>query len=182
MRFHVDSLITLGIVVALLTGAWLVVYRPQSRQLQAVEESTAQVRGAIQDGASRAAIVPDLVRNISDLRARYTNFDRRLPKQKELGGFLMEISSNLAQERLLNQLIEPGNPTRQDLYHTLPIIMRFQGNYLALASFLDRIDKMERLTRVHRMVLGRSVGTENAPGGPEILNVELQMNIYFTES
>ena len=109
------------------------------------------------------------------MKLQYKDFGRRLPKRRELGGFLREISGHLNQGDLSNQLIEPGNPSREELFHTLPIIMRFKGSYLSLAGFLQRIDKMERLTRVQTLKITREKQGDS-------LDIELQMNIYFTES
>jgi hypothetical protein len=52
--------------------------------------------------------------------------------------------------------------------------MTFEGDFLALARFLRRIDTMARLTRVEKLII--------QPGarGDE-LSIELGMNIYFTE-
>ena len=110
------------------------------------------------------------------MRSDYSNFDRRLPRQKELGGFLREISGHLADEKLSNQLFEPGKPSREELYHTLPIIMRFKGSYLSLGALLQRIEKMQRLTCVQKLKI-------DAPaGGHDEMDIELKLNIYFTES
>ena len=43
-----------------------------------------------------------MIRQSQEMEPRYKDMDRRLPKQKELGGFLQEISGNLAKERLDN--------------------------------------------------------------------------------
>ena len=53
--------------------------------------------------------------------------------------------------------------------------MRFRGSYLSLVDLLQRIDKMERLTRVQRLKITREKQGDS-------LDIELQMNIYFTES
>ena len=179
-RIGKNSLILLGIMAAVIIVMGLAVFLPQQRKLNAMHAEIITQKQAIEVNAAKASIVPEMVRQIQELKSRYTNFDRRLPKQKELGGFLREISGNLAQEHLANQLIEPGNPVRQELYHTLPIIMRFEGSYLSLAKFLDRIDSMERFTRVQRLVITPASGDRDKLS--EMLNMELQMNIYFTES
>ena len=127
------------------------------------------------DETSEAAVVPRLFRQVHAMRAQYPNFQRRLPKRKELGGFLREITGQLSDDGLSNQLIEPGSPSREEFFHTLPIIMRFKGSYLSLGSFLERIGRMERLTRVQKLSI------TSAGDSPDELDIELQLNIYFTE-
>ena len=156
-------------------GAIGVVYVPQQRELEEIQEQIASQDLAISVDSEKASGLPRMIKKIEALKRRYQGFDRRLPQRKELGGFLKEISSVLASERLQNQSTEPGNPKREDQFHTLPIIMKFQGSYLSLASLLERIDRMERLTRVQKL----SVVTD--PKSDE-LKIEIQLNIYFKES
>ncbi len=170
-----DNLLILGILAVIVIVAIVVVYMPQGRKLDELRAEVASLKRSLEDDVLKASVVPKMLRQVETMKSQYKDFDRRLPKRKELGGFLREISGNLAEEQLSNYLIEPGNPTRKELFHTLPIIMKFHGSYLALASFLQRIDKMERLTRVEKL---RINSNPKEPG----LNIELQMNIYFTES
>lgn len=176
-----DNLIVVGILTASVGVATVLVYVPQWRKLQDARAKIALEQCRMVEDAGMAAGVPDLVRQVQAMKKRYSNFDHRLPKRKELGGFLREISSNLTEESLSNQLIEPGTPLRAQLFHTLPIVLRFQGSYLSLASFLKRLDHMERLTQVEKLSVQHKGGA--LPEGPDDnLDIEVQMNIYFTES
>jgi len=170
-----DNWIVLGILGAMIAAAIFVVYLPQGRKLEQVRRSITSQKLALEINAKKAEVVPDMIRRIYELKRRYKGFDRRMPKRKELGGFLLEISRILDTEQLSNTQTKPGDPTREDLFHTLPIIMKFEGSYLSLVSLLERIDKMERLSRVQKLSI------EKQPKG-EDLEIEVQMNIYFTET
>jgi len=170
------DLIMLALLGAILTGATVFVYIPQGRQLHRLESQITTEQRNHDEKWQQASVVPNLIRYVNSMKSRYHDFDRRLPKQKELAGFLREISRNLADDKLADQLIEPGKPSRQELFHTLPIIVKFKGSYLALGALLERINKMERLTRVQKLTM---VPNRREPG---ILDVEMQLNIYFTKS
>jgi len=172
-----DSLILAGLLVVFVTAAVVFVYLPQQRELRSLAAEIATKKRVLSANAQKVSVVPSLSRQVKAMKSRYKDFDRRLPRRTELGGFLREISGNLAAERISDQWIEPGTPAREELFHTLPIIMRFSGPYLSLASFLKRVDNMERLTRVQMLKVGTSGDDENRN-----LTIELQMNIYFTES
>jgi len=170
-----DSWIMLGcLVVLVLTVGWCV-YLPQARRMDDVRTRIASERALLESNERRAAILPDVARRVQEMKTLYQELDQRIPARTELGGFLREISSHLNSEKLSSQLIEPGNPSREDLFHTLPIIMRFQGSYLALAEFLKQIDGMQRLARVQKLRITRS--SEEG-----VLDMELQLNIYFTDT
>jgi len=174
-RLTKDSLVVLGILAAGIVVTVLLVYRPQSQEVDRLQTQIASMKTSLADDAQKASVVPTMLRQVEDLRKEFSGWDRQLPTGRDdLGGFLKEIS--LAQENIVSEEMKPGKPTQEHLYHKLPIIMRFRGSYLALAKFLSRINGMERLTRVNKLVL------QPAASGKEGLDVELHLNIYFTES
>ena len=177
-----NNTIVMGILVGIIIVATIMVYVPQQRELSRLCAEISQEKIRMTDNARICSAVPAMVTQVQNLKKRYSNFDQRLPRQIELGGFLREISGDLAQESLVNQSIEPGNPRRSDLFHTLPIMLRFRGTYLSLANFLKRLSEMERLTQVERITISGDNGKPSKPGQPWGLNIEVLMNIYFTES
>jgi Tfp pilus assembly protein PilO len=175
MRLSRDNLIVLGIVMVIAGTYALVIYRSQSKSLEEARTVRAERLRQIKELEQKAALVPQMEREIEQMRQRFNKeWDRRLPKSDELAGFLRDISANLAQEQLFNQMIQPGNPTRDRLYNRFPIKMKFEGDFLALAGFLQRVDEMTRLTRIDQLVVQPS---RNGQG----LSMDLGMNIYFTE-
>jgi Tfp pilus assembly protein PilO len=165
----------LGCLLVLVVTVTLVVYIPQARKVDDVRTRTASEKTLLESNERRAAILPDVARRVQEMKALYQELDRRIPARTELGGFLREISGHLNSEKLSSQLIEPGNPSREDLFHTLPIIMRFQGSYLALGDFLKQIHALQRLARVQKLKIVRS-------SDEGVLDMELQLNIYFTDT
>ncbi|KPK86305.1 MAG: hypothetical protein AMJ81_01625 [Phycisphaerae bacterium SM23_33] len=175
MRVARESLIALGVLAAATAGYVLVAYRWQSSTLAELRTRATQRERRLADDAARASRVPPLMREVEAMKQRYNkDWDRRLPKRKELAGFLREIASNLAEENLQNQMIAPGAPTRGQLYNVLPITMKFEGDFLSLAGFLRRVDGMTRLTRIEQLKIQPKTDSGN-------LQIELGMNIYFTE-
>jgi len=177
-----NNMVVMGILAAGIGATMVLVYIPQQRELNRLRTEISQEKVRMSDNARLCSVVPAMLRQVQTLKKRYRNFDQRLPKQIELGGFLREISGDLAQESLVNQLIEPHNPRRSELFHTLPIVLRFRGTYLSLASFLKRLSEMERLTQVERLTISRDSDKPPKPGQSWDLDIEVLMNIYFTES
>jgi len=167
--------IGLTVVVVALAVYLLVIHRGQSASLNDVAARTAACRRRIEADTAKAAPVPQMARDVARMRQRYNkDWDRRLPRRQELAGFLREISAHLSEQKLANQMIQPGRPEPGPLYNRLPITMRFEGGFPALASFLQRVDAMTRLTRVEQLRI--ATREDDAQ-----LAIELGMNIYFTE-
>ena len=167
-----------GTMAGVVAIAMVVVFLPQQKKLSDLHTQTEQKYVSLEQANREAAVVPVLFQEVEDMKARYKDFDRSLPRQQDLGTFLGQISGKVRQEGLSGQLIEPGNPISGDLFHTLPINMRFTGDYVSTGTFLKKLHEMERLARVQRLKISRK-DYEN-PDAP--LDIELQINIYFTES
>ena len=177
MRLTRDSLIVLGIVAAITVTYVVVVYRRQSSTLEAVGGEAAECRRQLEGDLVKTAPIPHMARDIETMKRRFDkDWQRRLPQRQELAGFLREISTHLSEAGLRSDatVIEPGRPTRGTLYNRLPITMKFEGDFLSLASFLKRVDDMTRLTRIEKLRI-----VPDADG--DLLKIEVGMNIYFTE-
>ena len=176
MFFSRDNLIVLGILTVISITYFAVVYRTQSAAAEDISSQAAEAERLIDANAVQASRVPPMLRQIEQMKQRYNDkdWDRRLPDRQELAGFLRDIASGLSQEKLTNQFIQPGNPSQSPLYNCLPITLKFEGDFLALARFLKRIDGMARLTRIECLAINAGEDTEK-------LEIEMGMNIYFTE-
>jgi Tfp pilus assembly protein PilO len=176
VRLSRESWVMLAVAAMLVMAAVVWVYRPQGRRLKQLRTQITVQKLAMESDAKKAAVVPEMLRKVQEMKGRYKDFDRRLPRSKELGGFLQEITQIQSGSQLSEARMETGNPASEELYNTMPIRMRFRGSYLALADFLKSIDRMQRLTRVQRLVILSPKGDGDA------LEIELLMNIYFTKT
>jgi Tfp pilus assembly protein PilO len=175
VRISRDNTVLVCILVGLAIAYALVVFRQQSNALAALRDRVSRTAVHVEQDDAKAHRVPAMKREIEQMRQRFTkDWDRRLPQSKELSGFLREIAANLAEARLANQIIQPGSPTKGSLFNCLPITMRFEGDFLSLGSFLARVGQMTRLTRIESM----NIKPDQASGN---LQIEISMNIYFTE-
>ena len=168
-------LVTLGLVVLLIVVAVVGLFLPQQRTLEKIETDMAATQAELSENEILAQTVPALIEQVERMKLLYKDFDRRLPVQDELGGFLESISTDLIDSQLVDQLIERKNPIPGELFYTLPVIMKLSGTYLDTAEFLGRLDSMERLARVEKMKIHRNPNESD-------LDIELQINIYFTAS
>ncbi len=176
IRLNKDSYIMLGILAAIVIVAIVAVYMPQSSKLKELRKDIVTCKREMESDAQKASVVPALLREVNALKGRYKNFDRRLPKSKELAGFLRDISSELASEpNIVSESYTTASPTREELFHKLPIKMHMKGSYIALVNFLNRISNMERLTRVEKLSIA-------AADDDSDLDIDMQLNIYFTEN
>lgn len=172
-----DSLVVFVLFVAMLITAVVVVYIPQGHKIDELTSQIVTNKRELDEQMKRVSAIPDLVRHINAMQKRYSSFNARMPQEQELGAFLEEINDHLSHGDFSGQSIEPGTPTREDLFHTLPIIMKFRGSYLALGRFLEQLDSMERLSRVQKLTI---ISGKGSKADSSKLEIELHLNIYYT--
>ena len=164
------------VITVLACGFYLFGYMPQSARLDAIRSDMASVKNAIHHDSAQAERIPIIKQRVADFKMEFKDFDRQLPKQQELAGFLKEISGQDMAGQIRNQSIQPGNPSSGELYDCLPIIMNFDCGFSDLVAFLQRLDGMTRLSRVESLKITPSKDSEGD------LHVAMRINIYFTES
>jgi len=174
-----DNLVTLGILVAGIAATILVVYLPQSREREKLETEIARTKNSLTEDGRKASVVPTMLKQVAELRREFSGWDRQLPTSTHhLGSFLKQIS--IAHDGIISEGITAGQASREKLYRKLPIILHFRGSFLAVANFLERVHKMERLTRVNKLEIN-TAAEQKDPDGPPELEVEVHLNIYFRE-
>lgn len=168
----------LGLLVAavvILAGFYLVWYRPAANRLKQLNDSISGIQTQLRQNQDQVIRLPVVASEARRLELALNEFPRRFPSQPELGQFIREITQISEQLALQEWKYQPMAPRRTPMYFEMPIQMSFRGNYLDAASFLRQVEQMQRLTRMQRL----SIRGKDARTGA--VEVEMAMNIYFSE-
>ena len=167
----------LGVTLATLVAAFYVlVYRPNEQRLANLNTEIQNRQRDLQENKTRVQILPDVVRAVSAMSIRLESFNKKLPRQPDLGPFINDITELGHQSSLRKVFVEPGKPQLGELYAEWPISLKFEGDFLNAFAFLRRTEEMQRLTRVRGLKLRSPNGGKTGQ-----VQVELSMNIYFSE-
>ena len=72
----------------------------------------------------------------------------KLPEEKDIPNLLTQVNERGQQSGLEFLLFRPAAPVKKGFYAEVPIDMRVEGEYHTLATFLDRVSKLERIVNV----------------------------------
>lgn len=143
---------------ALLVGALiavLVVYffiaRPARKSLAALQSQAAAVRRELAQKPARS-IDPRSAETIAVLQNRLRR-SPRLNDSRESEGFLRDLVQACEQACLRRVTARSGTARSVDALFEMPVVMRFQGDFLDVSSFLRQIDAFPYLTRVRNVQL-----------------------------
>ena len=166
----------LGAVLALTVGAFFLFgYRPAEVQQRKLRDAIETQRRDLVSRQSRAANLPAVTLEVDKLRARLDRFDKKLPRQPDLGEFIKQITQVSQQAELRKLSVQPGMPKRTALYAEMPITLKFEGDFLSAESFIRQAEDMQRLTRVKNLTI------RNRDSRTGQVDVSLTMSIYFLE-
>jgi Tfp pilus assembly protein PilO len=162
-------------MLVLAAGFYLFWYRPGENRLRDLKMQIEARQRELGSNQARASQLPEVTLAVDKLRVRLERFDKKLPKQQELGQFIKDITTLSRHSSLRKIDVRPGPAHRTELYSELPISFSFEGDFMDVFSFIRQTEDMQRLTRV------RSVEIKNHNNKPGEVEVQLSMTIYFSE-
>lgn len=162
-------------MLVFLVSFYLLGYRPHSQHLGGLQAQMQAKQRELDTDRSRASTLPIVEFEVEKLRLKLQRFDKKLPKDPQLGQFLESLARLREQYSLRNWNYQPGVPKRTELFSELPIQINFEGDFLNACTFLRQTEEMQRLTRV------RSISIRSKDGKLGQVEVQMAMNIYFAE-
>ena len=165
----------LGLLVLIgLVG--MLVTRPASIQLVVIGEQIARQRRELQIAQTRLAALPMVESQTEQLRGRIETFNKRLPSHQELPQLIGDVTQ-ISRRVSLGKLSWRPEPAlrRTGQFTELPLEFTFQGDFLNVFSFLSQLQDLPRLTRL------RKLDVQARDGADGQVDVQLTMNIYFSE-
>src|SRR5688572_23563924 len=119
-------------LAALVVVFYAFVYRPNSQRLADLREQIAVKQRDLSSNKTRVQILPDVMVAVNEMQTRLEKFDKKLPRQPDLGPFIHDITDLSDQSGVKNKwAVEPGMPIRGDGYDEWPISLKFEGDFLS---------------------------------------------------
>ena len=165
-----------AVLVLSLAAFNLLGIRPADARLAAIRNRVASELNQLRADQARAATLPVVEQQTLDLRRRLDQFDKELPRHRDLAQLIGDMT-RISQKSSLQKLSWRPDPTprRTDQFTELPIHFSFQGDFLGVFNFLRQVEDMQRLTRL------RKLQVQSTDGVAGQVDVQLTMNVYFLE-
>ena len=166
--------------VLLVVGYWWFLHRPAQEEHRRLVTQQQGLQRKLNEVRSVAANLTKFEQEIEDLEAELRHAVLQLPSSKELPGLLTDITTLGKKAGLEFNAFRPQSERNKGFYAEVPIEIEFTGSYHEVATFFDRIAKLDRIVnvgdismRVHRenllgtelKVTGRAVTFRFVEGG-----------------
>jgi Tfp pilus assembly protein PilO len=117
-----------------------------------VEELTLSLRNA--------PVVREHHRKVSEklreVTTRIAEVQRRVPPDANAGEFLKEVTQLASAVQLAIKDFNPGKPQNKSGYAEMEVTLKGAGSFASICSFVDRLAKLKRLSKVKNIALSTS--------------------------
>ena len=152
----------LATVVCAAAG-YAMLHAPTSR---AMSETSLQIEELLLS-VQNMPIIRDQHRKVSEtlrvVTERIEQVQRRVPRDADAGEFLKEITRIASAERLAIKDFQPDKPANRNGYAELQVTLKGQGSFASVCTFIDRLNKLTRLSKVKDLTLSAVDGATDYP-------------------
>jgi Tfp pilus assembly protein PilO len=145
------------------TAGYSLLHAPTSRAISdtslRIEELMLSVKNApiIREQHRKAS------ERLRDITERIAEVQRRVPREADAGEFLKEITRIAGDEQLAIKDFQPETPLSKNGYAELQVTLRGQGSFASICTFVDRLNKLTRLSKVKDLTLTGGDGATDYP-------------------
>lgn len=172
MRIERDQIVTLGAISGLailfVLGGWLPMQNRRSQADRQAGEISQQLSGTRQGATGLAK----LARDVQALKDQVGDSPRYVPQEGELAGLLRQLSSELADQQVQDQMIQTQSMVSGEDFNLMPVRLTFRGTFPATFAFLRHIEYMDRVVQVNRLEVDGTAGADKP------LNVILDLSTF----
>lgn len=155
---HYRTAIIVAIPLVLGLGYYQLLHRGSQEELTRLQAQQQSLQRKLNEVRSVAANLSRFEEEITALETELGEALRQLPNSKELPGLLTDISTLGKKAGLEFKAFRPQTEVNKGFYAEVPIEIEFTGTYHQVASFFDRISKLDRIVNVGD--LNMTVGSE----------------------
>ena len=140
-------------VVLVLGGYWYFVYAGRRAETLTTMAKIAELRQQRDSKQKLVANIGQLQETVRELGAQLKHAEARLPDQKEIPDLLSSISSAGRDSGLEVMSFRQRSEQLKDFYAEVPVAVAVRGNYHQVATFFDRVGKLDRIVNVGDIVM-----------------------------
>ena len=169
--------LAMALIAVLAVGA-LAVYVPQRQAIAATRLELARTEAELASNQGKAAMLPQLVAAVSSLR-RQVDLYKPLRGKSDIERALHEISTINTSTQLSGYQYEFSPDVQRPMCREQPLKITFQADFVDAMSFIQKLEAMDRLTRLRELSIQKREGASLAKGKGGEVEVTMSLSIFF---
>jgi len=150
--FELDTrqrlMVAVGLVVLVFGAYWYFVLSGRRAETAKIAAKVVELRDQRANKQKLVANMDQLQETVRDLGAQLKQAEAQLPDSKEIPDLLSNISSAGRDSGLEMISFRQKQEQLKDFYAEVPVEVAVRGNYHQVATFFDRVSKLDRIVNV----------------------------------
>ena len=148
IKMPIRILILVG-TLALLGGAfYFLVYQPKTDEIIKAKDEISGLKMKVMKAKRDAKRLPEVEAKEIEVDAQFRQALKLLPNEKEVPSLLRNITKLGADSNLEFRLFSPKKESPEHFYYRLPVSIEVSGSYHDVATFFNKVGKMERIVNI----------------------------------
>lgn len=169
------AVVLLGVVCA---GVFLV-WVPNHRLKRELEAKIASTEAAAQANAQRVTALPKLIAEVKQLRAQVDRY-KPLMGRSDFEHAMDEISKIKESTTVTNYGIKTIAEIPKSIAIEQPLEITFSSDFIDAMSLIQRIEAMNRLTRMRELNVRRVEGADKSNRG--MVSVRMKVSLFYADA
>lgn len=140
--------ILVGLIILISAAFYSFLYSPQADEIAKLNESIEAAQNEKSIKQKRAANLPKLQKELSELDVRLREAIAQLPSKKEIADLLSSIATKAQESGLEINLFRPRPENYKDFYAEIPVELSIKGTFHNVIMFFDAIGRLTRLVNI----------------------------------
>jgi Tfp pilus assembly protein PilO len=163
-----------GGYTVLIAGFLIAGVLPYIRGTRAAEGDIQHLQQDIDTRLDRQRQLIEITKSVTEIKMETATLGRLLPQDQDLGSFLKELTNQFSEAGMKDISYHNLAPTPLGRSEKLPIEVKGRGTYVEFNNFLKRLEGLQRLCSVGRMVIDADADMKG--------DIEIQMTLYIYNS
>jgi Tfp pilus assembly protein PilO len=169
------ELAVLALVLAIPVASYLLVFSPQNRDINEAQLEISHKQEMLDSLRTETARNDDLADANSSIGNRIYEIEARLPNTKEVDNMVRQISDLAVTSGLSSPTLTSGKPIEAGTYWEQPLTVTTTGNFTGFYRFLQKLERMPRITRIPDFDLLRDPKVDGD------VAIEFTLSIFFQD-
>jgi Tfp pilus assembly protein PilO len=101
--------------------------------------------------------------SLREVETRIAAVQRRVPRHADGGAFLRQVTNIADAEKLAIKDFHPETPAAKAGYAEMQVTLKGRGSYASICAFIDKLNKLNRLSKVKDLTLSASDDAADYP-------------------
>jgi Tfp pilus assembly protein PilO len=149
------DLVAIVIIVILFVLAYFAIFKDGRDKVAVLKAEETRLTEALRSSGNMNLELDRIADEITHIQKNLEQFDRQLPDEKRIHGFLVEIDDLAIKNNVALKSVTPGKLKKKTLYSRLPISITGSADFRNFYRFLFQLENISRITMMDSLKITR---------------------------